>query len=131
MMITSSLNTLPLSTHKRQYFPPDEQRQPCRVWVDEQGLILDCCANTQLIFGYGNDVLKERHIGVLIPSLGQVSLLDGGAVNPRLAYRCRCAVPFQVIDSEGRKSRCHLFMNRVTLSAEPALALICVPLLLN
>jgi len=128
-MITSSLNSLPLSTQKRQYFAPDEQRQPCRVWIDEQGHILDCCANTQIIFGYEREALKGRHIAVFIPSLGHTSLMDGGTVNPRLAYRCRCAVPFQVVDYDGRKSRCHLFMNRVTLPSGPALALICVPLL--
>ncbi len=102
--------------------------QLCYIWVDLLGCILDSDDNARELFGYRQRELKGRHISRLIPSLAETNLVVGNGINPRLAYRSRCAVPFQIVDHDGHRSLCDLFINRVKLASGPALSLICVPL---
>lgn len=102
--------------------------QLCYIWVDLLGCILDSDDNAHKFFGYHPRELKGRHISSLIPSLTETNLVDSNGINPRLAYRSRCAVPFQIVDHDGHRSLCDLFINRVKLASGPALSLICVPL---
>jgi PAS domain S-box-containing protein len=102
--------------------------QLCYIWVDLLGCILDSDDNAHRFFGYRQREMKGRHISSLIPSLAETQLVEGNCINPRLAYRSRCAVPFQIVDHDGRRTLCDLFINRVRLASGPALALICVPL---
>ena len=102
--------------------------QLCYIWVDLLGCILDSDDNAHKFFGYRQRELKGRHISSLIPSLAETNLVDSNGINPRLAYRSRCAVPFQIVDHDGHRSLCDLFINRVKLASGPALSLICVPL---
>lgn len=101
----------------------------CRIWVNKNGQILDCCENSQNIFGYSNSDLKSRHISTLIPSLGETKLIEKDVINPQLAYRCHCGIiPFKTIGFHGRQGLCDLFINRVVLPSGLALAIICLPL---
>lgn len=108
--------------------PGNAWGQLCYIWVDLLGCILDSDDNAHKFFGYRQRELKGRHISSLIPSLAETSLVEGNRINPRLAYRSRCAVPFQIVDHDGHRSLCDLFINRVRLASGPALSLICVPL---
>ncbi|HQS03483.1 MAG TPA: PAS domain-containing protein [Halothiobacillus sp.] len=128
MTITADLIRDFPSALKQQTPSSPEERQLCYIWVDTTGQILDCDDNTQKVFGYRHRDLKSRHISNLIPSLTGTGLMEGDGINPRLAYRSRCAVPFQMVDHDGHKALCNLFINRVTLASGLALALICVPL---
>jgi len=102
--------------------------QPCYIWVDLTGHILDSDDNTFSCFGYRPKDLKGQPIALLIPSLDETALIEEQRINPRLAYRSRCGIPFEIVDQEGHRSPCSLFFNRVRLPSGAALSLICVPL---
>lgn len=114
-----------LESEKR---PGNAGSQPRYIWVDLLGCVLDSDDNAHKLFGYCQRELKGRHISSLIPCLVETNLVDGNRINPQLAYRSRCAVPFQIVNHDGCRSLCDLFINRVILASGPALSLICVPL---
>jgi len=118
-----------LSTHAQQRTLLSIEPKSCRIWVNKDGQILDCCEHTQETFGYPYADLKSRHISTLIPSLANIKLIDKDIINPQLSYRCHCGIiPFKMVHLGGREGLFNLFINRVTLPSGPALGLICAPL---
>jgi PAS domain S-box-containing protein len=104
--------------------PEATTAQSSVLWVDAEGRILDCCEHAPQLFGYRNETLRGQTISLLLPELAHGELLQGDSINPRLAYRCRCATPFLSLDRDGVSHACTLFVNLVHLSTGPALALI-------
>jgi hypothetical protein len=95
------------------------------IWADFSGRILECSNDVDETLGYEAEDLVGSNIAALIPKLADAPLLQGGELNPRLAYRCRCG-DVHVVDGEGNKRRCGLCLNMVSLRSAPALALIVV-----
>lgn len=96
----------------------------CVFWVDQQGRILDCCEEVETMFGYPHAELRGQHISRLLPALSGTELLRDGAINPRLAFQCRCAKPMRAVARDGQASCCTLFLNLVSLPGGPALTII-------
>lgn len=98
--------------HEQDY--PDTGDR-CLLWVDAEGRILDCCERAEEVFSYLRDELIGRPISQLVPCLEAGELLRGGAVNPTLAFKCRCGTPFRIVGRDGFESLCTLFVNLVML----------------
>lgn len=102
----------------------EEAVDSCRLWVDDNGQILDCCEHAPAMFGYPREELPGRPVSRLLPDLAGTELLSADAVNPRLAFRCRCSIPFRAVARDGSESSCILFVYLVILPAGPAAAVI-------
>ncbi len=95
------------------------------LWIAQSGRILDCDRQIIEMLGYdGQEALKGRHIARVLPDLARIRLFDGRGVNSRLAFRCRCAVPFRGITREGRERAFCVHLNPVSTAAGPGLAVI-------
>jgi hypothetical protein len=101
-----------------------ELGESCKLWVDDKGKILELCERIPAMFGFRRDELIGQHISLLLPDLADTELLCADAVNPRLAYRSRCCIPFRAIARNGRVSNYILFMRVVKFRVEHALAII-------
>lgn len=106
---------------------PDSRHDPrshkTTLWVDRMGRILDCCEHAQAAFGYCPDELIGSHISTLVPGLAHTELLRGAQVNPRLAFRCRCAT-FRTLDRNGVENQSSLFVNVVGTQGRAMLAIV-------
>lgn len=96
----------------------------CMLWLDREGQILDCWDQVRELFGYCREELEGRHISLLLPTFADTDLLHAGAINPYLAFLCRCGTTFLAVGQDGREVSCTLFLNLVSLRRETALALI-------
>lgn len=113
----------------RREMPTDEEQPSsgsCRFWLDAYGCILDCCEHAPDAFGYTRRELLRLHVSSLLPALARVPLLQRGAVNPRLAFKCRCA-RFSAVRRDGSARDCILFVNALDSPQDAALTLIVVP----
>lgn len=104
-------------------FTAEENEHRTTLWADEQGRIIECDEDARAAFGYSPEELAGLPVSRLFPALDEVRLLADGAVNPRLAFRCRCG-PFRLIHRDGADVQCQLFVNTVCLPGGPAVALI-------
>ena len=95
------------------------------LWITQDGRILDCDEQIIEMLGYdGQEALKGRHIAWVLPDLARIRLFDGQGVNSRLAFRCRCAIPFRGLTREGRERAFCVHLNPVSTAAGPGLAVI-------
>jgi hypothetical protein len=62
--------------------------QYCRLWVSEQGEILDFCRYFQTMFGFRDGEMRGQPLSLLLPGLADTTLLQAGRVNSRLGA-CR------------------------------------------
>lgn len=83
------------------------------VELDAQGVIQDCSAAFEEMLGYSRAELVGRHVSLLLPKLEGAELLRQNQVNPRLAYLCRCAIPFRAKRRDGESFATQLFINRL------------------
>lgn len=97
---------------------------PGLLWVDRHGHILEGCEHTEPLFGYRAEQLSGLPITALLPDLGNLELLKGGAINPDLAFRCRCGAPFRAAHLDGSERHCSLFISQVHLPEGHAVRLI-------
>jgi PAS domain S-box-containing protein len=93
------------------------------ISLDDGGLIRDCSADCESLFGYKQAELVGQHVSLLLPQLHGVDLVKGGEINPRLKYLCHCAIPFQVRRRDGHNFAGEVFFNRLN-SGEPGLQVI-------
>ncbi len=119
----SNLSLVRTSHHAASRFTAEESEHRTTLWVDEQGRIIECDEGARAALGYSPEELAGLPVARLFPALDEVRLLAGGAVNPRLAFRCRCG-PFRLIHRDGADVECQLFVNTVCLPDGPAAALI-------
>jgi PAS domain S-box-containing protein len=83
------------------------------IALDDRGVILNCCSTCEQVFGYRQDELGGRHVSTLLPHLEDTELVLEDRINARLAFLCRCAMPFQARRRDGRLFSIELFINRL------------------
>ncbi|MGA7180781.1 MAG: PAS domain-containing protein, partial [Thiobacillaceae bacterium] len=64
------------------------------LFLNDDGLIEDCSAASETVFGYPKQELRGHHVSLLLPKLEGIELVNQGQVKPRLKFLCHCAVPF-------------------------------------
>lgn len=121
----TTFKVVPVSRERRSSSSLAGEDRRTTLWLDEHGRIMDCSGLADGAFGYCPNELTGSHISKLLPALSNVDLLSGDAVNPRLAFKCRCG-PFRVVERGGLESEGVLFINAISLPSGPALALIVV-----
>jgi PAS domain S-box-containing protein len=84
------------------------------VWVGTDGGIQDCNVHAEEMFGYWRDELRGRHISLLFPVLAQTQLTGEYGINPRLAFRCRCAMAFQGRSRNGSERDYSVYFNLIS-----------------
>lgn len=83
------------------------------IATDDAGHIKDCSRGCEDIFGYRQHELSGRHVSTLLPQLADTELVQEDRVHPRLAFLCRCAMPFDARHRDGRRFSSELFINRL------------------
>lgn len=83
------------------------------ITVDDSGVILRCSEGCEAVFGYPQHELTGRHVSTLIPHLRKTELVLEDRVNSKLAFLCRCAMPFEAQHRDGKSFSCELFINRL------------------
>ena len=81
--------------------------------LDDRGVIMECGQACERVFGYGHDELAGRHVSTLLPQLQNTELVQEDRINSRLAFLCRCAMPFQARHRDGQCFASELFINRL------------------
>lgn len=80
---------------------------------DERGVIMECGKACEQVFGYGRDELAGRHVSTRLPQLQDTERVQEDRINSRLAFLCRCAMPFQARHRDGQCFPSALFINRL------------------
>ncbi len=83
------------------------------IALNDTGEIRDCSRGCEEIFGYRPNELAGRHVSTLLPQLGGTELVLDDRVHPRLAFLCRCAMPFEARHRNGTRFNSELFINRL------------------
>ena len=73
---------------------PFGSRSPASLMLDENGMIRDCCATGEKLFGYSLRILLAQHVSNIFPQLRGIELVQDGQVNPWLDDLCRCGHVF-------------------------------------
>ena len=94
------------------------------LWVGLHGQIQDCDETALEILGYTRAELKGRHLSLVLPELSCTELLDDECLNARLAFRCRCGIPFRALSQDGVDHLYCVHFNVVSTSAGAALSVI-------
>lgn len=81
--------------------------------LDDQGVIRDCSAACQKVFGFPAVELIGCHVSTLLPQLPATELVRDGRIDTRLAYLCHCGFPFQARHRSGQGFGIELFINRL------------------
>jgi hypothetical protein len=100
---------------------------PPALTLDGQGLIQECGKSVESIFGYSQHELIWQHISCLFPKLSDVSLLQGGRLNPMLSFICHCDHDFEAISKQSDIIKCNLNFFLITNEGIPTLRLIVRP----
>lgn len=82
--------------------------------LNDQGVIQNCSQTCEQVFGYRQDELGGRHVSTLLPQLEDTELVQENRINSRLAFLCRCAIPFQARRRDGNSFTSELFINRLS-----------------
>jgi PAS domain S-box-containing protein len=88
-------------------------RDLAKISLNDEGIILNCCSTCEQVFGYRQDELGGRHVSTLLPHLEDTELVLEDRINSRLAFLCRCAMPFQARRRDGHFFNIELFINRL------------------
>ncbi len=70
--------------------------EPAALTLDEHGMILDCSASCQELFGYTAPELFQQHVSKLMPQFSGVDLFLDGEPNAMIAFLCRIGHLFLV-----------------------------------
>ncbi len=84
-----------------------------KITLDDHGIILNCSATCERVFGYRLEELAGRHVSILLPHLKDTELVLEDRINARLAYLCHCAMPFQARRRDGEMLDTELYINRL------------------
>lgn len=76
---------------------PHADDKSAALMLDERGMIKDCDAAGEILFGYKRGELGSRHVSLLLPQLGELELVQGGRPNPQLSYSCRIGRQFRAL----------------------------------
>lgn len=94
------------------------------LWVSPEGRILDCDTRIGDMLGYQARELKGQQLAQMLPELAHASLMEAGAINSRLAFRCRCGVPFRAVARNGTTHPCCVHLNVVSTDVGCAIAVV-------
>lgn len=83
------------------------------IALDDLGVIQNCNAMCEPMFGYRQDELPGRHISILLPQLQDTEVVQGERVNSHLAFLCHSGIPFNAQRLDGRQFTIELFINRL------------------
>ena len=83
------------------------------IALNDLGVIQNCNAICEEIFGYRQEELTGRHVATLLPQLQDTELVQGERVNSHLAFLCHSGIPFQARRHDGRHFTIELFINRL------------------
>jgi hypothetical protein len=72
----------------------DNKHVPVSILLDEFGNIVDCCQESERLFGFFRCELENQHISKLFPQLSEFQLLNNGHLNSLLDYLCHCGTTF-------------------------------------
>jgi PAS domain S-box-containing protein len=98
---------------------------PTRLWVDDQGQILDCSGPIEEIFGYWKNELKGEHISMLLPDLAHTELLElDDGDGPRVAAQSHDAIAFEGVKPEGDENAYSVFLQLISAKAGRELSVI-------
>jgi len=81
--------------------------------LDDQGVILECSASCESMFGYPPGALPGSPVSRLIPQLSTIELVEDERINSRLAHLCHCAIAFEARRRDGQMFASELFINRL------------------
>ena len=84
-----------------------------KIFLNDQGIILDCSPTCEQVFGCQQDELEGRHVSALLPHLENTELVLEDRINSRLAFLCHCAMPFKARHGGGHFLDIELFINRL------------------
>lgn len=93
------------------------------ITLDQEGMIADCDVEAGRLFGYRPAELLGRHISFLLPELARMPVFRDNAINPRLAFLCRCGKHFTGCRREGWSFPVELFINKVEGTTQQPLLL--------
>lgn len=100
--------------HSKGHVPAVDTIDLARLSLNDQGVIQNCNQTCEQVFGYRPDELAGRHISTLLPQLEDTELVLEDRINPRLAFLCHCAIPFQARRRDGNSFNSELFINRLS-----------------
>lgn len=95
------------------FFPHSDDDHLAVIGLNDTGEIRECSRACEEIFGYRPNELAGRHVSALLPQLSDTELVLEDRVHPRLAFLCRCAMPFEARHRDGRRFNSELFINRL------------------
>lgn len=102
----------------------DDLEDPARFVVDAEGVIRECNASAEKLFGYGPRELIGRPISLLLPSLRDRTLVDGEFPNTHLAFLCHCGALLESVRYDGKTFASEVLPSRVGIASAPMLQLI-------
>lgn len=108
----ASANSPSISRPEPKPVPP-RPIDPAMLALDDDGIIQGCSEACEQVFGYRQHELAGRHVSLLLPQLDDTELVQDDRINARLAYICRCAVPFLGRHRDGACFASELFINRL------------------
>lgn len=100
------------SSHS-SFFPRSGDDYLAVIALNDMGEIRECSRACEEIFGYHPSELAGRHVSTLLPQLNDTELVLDDRVHPRLAFLCRCAMPFEARHRNGTRFNSELFINRL------------------
>jgi hypothetical protein len=81
--------------------------------IYDNGMIRSCSNAAIELLGCSLDILKWRHISMFLPQLSDISITQGGRVNPNLRFLSHIGHSFDVINMRGAHITCALFFNEI------------------
>lgn len=99
--------------HVSSRIPTSQAFDLAMLTLDDAGMIRDAGEACEQVFGYQKAELAGRHVSTLLPQLGESELVTEDRVNPRLAFLCRCGMPFKARHRDGQPFHTELFINRL------------------
>ncbi|TCJ12975.1 PAS domain S-box protein [Parasulfuritortus cantonensis] len=94
------------------------------VTLDARGVILDCDAPCERLFGYVRDQIIGRHLSMLLPELANIDLFQNGHLNDKLHFFCHIGRRFLVLHRDGARLAGRLFLTMIGSDDAPGLRVV-------
>lgn len=102
------------SSQYRVHNAAHSQADLATLHLNDEGIIEDCSAVCESVFGYSKqELLNGHHVSMLLPKFEKIELVRNGQINPRLRFLSRCAIPFLAKRRDGTKFASEVFLNQL------------------
>ncbi len=81
------------------------------LMLDAKGIVQDCSAEGESLFGYRRSELVSQHVSVVLPQLAGMDLIEDGCLNAHLMFHSRIGGYFHVLNRLGDRVAVDLFVN--------------------